>query len=87
VWTATIFGPDETPWEGKERVPLLFLNYFKGGVFTLRIVFTEEYPGKAPKEVRFITDMFHPNIYAGVKLESCRAHACRWNSLSGYHPR
>ena len=38
VWSATIFGPDETPWEG--------------GVFSLRITFSENYPGKPPR-VRF----------------------------------
>jgi ubiquitin-conjugating enzyme E2 A len=49
VWNATILGPDDTPWEG--------------GIYSLRIVFTDEYPSKPPKEVRFTTEMFHPNIY------------------------
>jgi ubiquitin-conjugating enzyme E2 A len=48
VWNAVIFGPDDTPWEG--------------GTFKLTITFTEEYPNKPPK-VKFITKMFHPNIY------------------------
>jgi len=47
-WQAVIFGPDDTPWEG--------------GTFNLTLEFTEEYPNKPPK-VKFITKMFHPNIY------------------------
>merc|ERR1712130_681676 len=48
-WEAVIFGPDDSPWEG--------------GTFKLNLSFTEDYPNKAPK-VKFITKMFHPNIYA-----------------------
>ncbi len=33
------------------------------GTFKLSLVFTEDYPNKAP-QVKFITKMFHPNIYA-----------------------
>ena len=40
--------PDDSPWEG--------------GTFKLSIEFTEEYPNKAPN-VKFITKMYHPNIY------------------------
>ena len=47
-WEAVIFGPEDTIWEG--------------GVFNLTIEFTEDYPNKAPK-VKFLTKMFHPNIY------------------------
>ena len=47
-WEAVIFGPEDTIWDG--------------GVFNLTIEFTEEYPNKAPK-VKFLTKMFHPNIY------------------------
>lgn len=48
VWNATIFGPDDTPWEG--------------GIFSLRMTFTERYPEKAPR-VRFTSEVFHPNVY------------------------
>jgi len=47
-WTAVIFGPEETEWDG--------------GCFNLVLEFPEDYPNKPPK-VRFITKMFHPNIY------------------------
>jgi len=48
AWQAVIFGPDDTPWEG--------------GTFKLMLEFTEDYPNKAPT-VKFLTKMFHPNIY------------------------
>ena len=48
-WHAVIFGPDDTAWED--------------GTFKLYVEFTEEYPNKAPT-VKFLTKMFHPNIYA-----------------------
>ncbi|CAA3027676.1 Ubiquitin-conjugating enzyme E2 2 [Olea europaea subsp. europaea] len=48
-WNAVIFGPDDTPWDG--------------GTFKLTLQFTEDYPNKPPI-VRFVSRMFHPNIYA-----------------------
>ncbi len=47
-WEAVIFGPDDSIWEG--------------GIFTLRLDFSEEYPSKPPS-IKFLTKMFHPNIY------------------------
>ena len=47
-WEAIIFGPPDTIWEG--------------GIFQLTIDFSEEYPNKPPL-VKFVTKMFHPNIY------------------------
>ena len=41
--------PEDTAWED--------------GTFKLTLEFTEEYPNKAPT-VKFVTKMFHPNIYA-----------------------
>ncbi len=38
IWTASIFGPDDSAWEG--------------GIFSLRITFSERYPDKPPR-VRF----------------------------------
>ncbi|RZC16987.1 Ubiquitin-conjugating enzyme E2 2 isoform B, partial [Glycine soja] len=49
LWNAVIFGPDDTPWDG--------------GTFKLTLQFTEDYPNKPPT-VRFVSRMFHPNIYA-----------------------
>ena len=53
LWYAIILGPDDTIWEG--------------GVFKLKIEFTEEYPNKPPT-VKFYTKMFHPNIYNDGKI-------------------
>jgi len=53
VWEAVIFGPEDTPWEG--------------GSFKLLLEFTEEYPTKPPV-IKFITNMFHPNIYADGRI-------------------
>eukprot|EP01097_Dermamoeba_algensis_P004822 TRINITY_DN309_c0_g1_i2.p1 TRINITY_DN309_c0_g1~~TRINITY_DN309_c0_g1_i2.p1 ORF type:complete len:159 (+),score=12.76 TRINITY_DN309_c0_g1_i2:73-549(+) len=52
-WNATIFGPEDTEWEG--------------GIFSLRLNFPDNYPDKPPK-VRFTTEMFHPNIYSDGSL-------------------
>ncbi|MBN3303566.1 SYCM protein, partial [Amia calva] len=49
VWNAVIFGPEGTPYED--------------GTFKLTVEFTEEYPNKPPT-VRFVSKMFHPNVYA-----------------------
>lgn len=46
-WSATIFGPTETP--------------FEGGVFRLDIQFPKNYPFSAPI-IQFKTKVFHPNI-------------------------
>merc|ERR1711998_525255 len=53
VWGASIFGPDDTPWEG--------------GVYSLRLTFSEQYPDKPPR-VRFCSEMFHPNVYTDGTL-------------------
>lgn len=49
IWHAVIFGPHDTP--------------FEDGTFKLTLEFTEEYPNKPPT-VRFVSKMFHPNVYA-----------------------
>eukprot|EP00921_Rhytidocystis_pertsovi_P009694 GHVQ01015627.1.p1 GENE.GHVQ01015627.1~~GHVQ01015627.1.p1 ORF type:complete len:154 (-),score=5.80 GHVQ01015627.1:186-647(-) len=50
---AVISGPEETLWET--------------GSFHLLIHFSEEYPTKPP-DVRFLSKMFHPNIYTDGKI-------------------
>ncbi|XP_064394757.1 ubiquitin-conjugating enzyme E2 G2-like isoform X2 [Halichondria panicea] len=47
-WEAMISGPEDTS--------------FEGGVFITELVFPPDYPLSPPK-MRFISEMFHPNVY------------------------
>ncbi|PHH65318.1 hypothetical protein CDD81_2730 [Ophiocordyceps australis] len=49
TWNAVIIGPADTP--------------FEDGTFRLVMQFEEQYPNKPP-QVKFISQMFHPNVYA-----------------------
>ncbi|KAJ6858447.1 hypothetical protein NC652_040895 [Populus alba x Populus x berolinensis] len=74
LWNAVIFGPDDTPWDGGGDV-FITINpfwdvrsidlwtYTYPRTFKLTLQFTEDYPNKPPT-VRFVSRMFHPNIYA-----------------------
>ncbi|KAJ3123164.1 Ubiquitin-conjugating enzyme E2 2 [Nowakowskiella sp. JEL0407] len=53
LWNAVIFGPEETP--------------FEDGTFKLTLQFDESYPTKPPS-VKFLSKMFHPNVYANGDL-------------------
>lgn len=50
---AVIIGPADTP--------------FEDGTFRLVMQFEEQYPNKPPL-VKFISQMFHPNVYATGEL-------------------
>jgi len=52
-WEAVITGPEDTPWEG--------------GLFRLTLHFSESFPIRPP-EVRFVTPVFHPNIYVDGRV-------------------
>ncbi|EDK47003.1 ubiquitin-conjugating enzyme E2 2 [Lodderomyces elongisporus NRRL YB-4239] len=52
-WNAVIIGPLETP--------------FEDGTFRLLLQFDEQYPNKPPL-VKFISEIFHPNVYASGEL-------------------
>ena len=49
-WEVVIFGPPET--------------LLQGGYFKARMEFPQDYPF-SPPTVRFVTEMFHPNVYNG----------------------
>jgi ubiquitin-protein ligase len=48
LWRACVFGPEDSEWEG--------------ACLQMQIVFPREYPQKPPT-VRFISKMFHPNVF------------------------
>ena len=41
-------------------------SLFSGGRFKLHMTFCKEYPNKPPR-VKFITKIYHPNVYAQVE--------------------
>jgi ubiquitin-conjugating enzyme E2 A len=53
TWNAVIIGPADTP--------------FEDGTFRLVMHFEETYPNKPPG-VKFVSQMFHPNVYASGEL-------------------
>ncbi|KAK3637668.1 Ubiquitin-conjugating enzyme E2 2 [Elasticomyces elasticus] len=53
TWNAVIIGPSDTP--------------FEDGTFRLVMHFEEQYPNKPPG-VKFISAMFHPNVYGSGEL-------------------
>ena len=53
IWYVIIVGPSDSPYEN--------------GIFKMLIRFNDEYPVKAPS-VKFLTPMYHPNIYRDGKI-------------------
>jgi len=53
LWNAVIFGLGDT--------------LFEDGTFKLLLTFDESYPNKPPT-VKFLSRMFHPNVYANGEL-------------------
>lgn len=53
VWFAKIKGPPDTPYEE--------------GEFSMQLTFDSDYPVKPPS-VKFLTPMYHPNIYRDGKI-------------------
>jgi ubiquitin-conjugating enzyme E2 A len=53
-WSAVLFGPDGSEWEG--------------ATFQLSVVFPDNYPHQPP-DVKFLAPIpFHPNVYANGKI-------------------
>lgn len=53
TWEAMITGPENTAWEG--------------GLFRMKLQFDKNFPIEPPT-VRFLTPMFHPNIYVDGRV-------------------
>ncbi|NXJ39616.1 UBE2B enzyme, partial [Ciconia maguari] len=64
-WNAVIFGPEGTPFEDGKLLTFISSVVLTdiASTFKLVIEFSEEYPNKPPT-VRFLSKMFHPNVYA-----------------------
>ncbi|EPZ36998.1 Ubiquitin-conjugating enzyme E2-18 kDa [Rozella allomycis CSF55] len=60
VWEALIAGPEDTP--------------FEGGVFVAKLTFPTDYP-LSPPEMRFTSEIFHPNIYSDGRVCISILHA------------
>lgn len=78
-WDVIIYGPNETVYEG--------------GIFKAKLIFTGEYPNKAP-EFKFESKITHPNIYKdgrvcisilheGVDQYGYESLSERWNPQHG----
>ena len=59
IWDVILFGPPNT--------------IFEGAIINSEITFPLEYPHKAP-QFRFITNLFHPNVYPDGKVCISIAH-------------
>ena len=93
-WNAVIFGPADTPFEdGTFKLTISKLTISSSVLKqVLRLsffaAFTEEYPNKPPS-VRFVSKMFHPNVYAdGGKCESnlCMIISLTLGQKTTFHP-
>ncbi|KAF2272651.1 ubiquitin-conjugating enzyme [Westerdykella ornata] len=60
LWEALIQGPDGTP--------------FEGGVFPAELKFPRDYP-LAPPSMRFLVDVWHPNVYPDGRVCISILHA------------
>lgn len=52
VWGGTVFGPDDTAWEG--------------GIYSMRLTFTDQYPDKPPR-IRFTSEMVRARCSAAAR--------------------
>ena len=75
LWNAVIFGPgrlSHSPFPPlmpplTTAVTMLGDTPFEDGTFKLLLTFDESYPNKPPT-VKFLSRMFHPNVYANGEL-------------------
>ena len=68
LWNVIIEGPLDTLYEVSDSLSLVTKNMFiKGGYFKTQLKFPRDYPNNPP-EMRFISKMWHPNIYTDGKV-------------------
>lgn len=71
LWDIGIFGPPDT--------------VFTGGYFKARMEFAENYPFSPPK-MKFVTEMWHPNVYPSGDLCISILHPPEPDEMSGERP-
>ncbi|VDO08722.1 unnamed protein product [Rodentolepis nana] len=71
VWDAALFGPPQTLYEG--------------GYFKARLSFPHDYPYNPPT-VRFLSEMFHPNIFENGNVCISILHSPGEDMYSDEHP-
>jgi ubiquitin-conjugating enzyme E2 A len=72
LWNAVIFGPGASHRYTVGACPSYVASCvadtpFEDGTFKLLLTFDESYPNKPPT-VKFLSRMFHPNVYANGEL-------------------
>jgi ubiquitin-conjugating enzyme E2 A len=71
LWNAVIFGPGKAFSNLVDSELILYIYIaetpFEDGTFKLLLTFDEQYPNKPPT-VKFLSRMFHPNVYANGEL-------------------
>jgi ubiquitin-conjugating enzyme E2 A len=71
LWNAVIFGPGAFTARPRSSSQLISTRLadtpFEDGTFKLVLTFEESYPNKPPT-VKFLSRMFHPNVYANGEL-------------------
>lgn len=70
IWNAVIFGPCQFSISVYNYPSLTLLTAdtpFEDGTFKLLLTFDESYPNKPPT-VKFLSRMFHPNVYNNGEL-------------------
>jgi len=70
-WRIYLEGPKDTLYEG--------------GIFQLSMTFPKDYP-MAPPELQFLSDFWHPNVYADGKVCISILHPPGEDELSGERP-
>jgi ubiquitin-conjugating enzyme E2 R len=70
-WKVWIEGPKDTCYEG--------------GVFQLALKFPKDYP-MAPPELKFVSDFWHPNVFANGKVCMSILHPPGEDAMSGELP-
>ena len=63
IWDIIFEGPNDTLFEVSSHVCLLV----QGGFFKAKLIFPHDYPNNPP-EMRFLSNMWHPNIYSDGRV-------------------